>query len=148
MAMTDPRPATLAKAAELERFYQELNELYHDVARTCGLSDSAFDILYALMMHDGLTQKQLREGSFMTKQTVSSSVSRLIADGLVEIAGTGRGATVSLSAAGAALVQERLQPVLAAECRALERLSPVDQDELLRLRGAYRTALRAELSAL
>ena len=66
-------------------FYERANELYHDVARSLGLSDSAFDILYALYSEDGQRQSELCKTSMMPKQTLASSVRKLEEQGLVRV---------------------------------------------------------------
>ena len=78
----DDGPDAKDLLAQMDRFYLETDEIYRQGARKAGLSDSAFDILYSLMLNDGLTQKQLCERSFTAKQTVSSSVRRLAERGL------------------------------------------------------------------
>lgn len=63
-----------ARAAHANREYNNLyrlgNELYHNVAVRMGLSDSAFDILYALDgLGDGCLQKDVCTASGLSKQT-------------------------------------------------------------------------------
>lgn len=58
--------------------------IYHNIAKKRSLSDSAFDILYALYIEDGQRLSQLCKTSFLSKQTLSSSVKRLEEEGLCE----------------------------------------------------------------
>ena len=132
--------------AQLDRFYRELDEIYHEAARHAGLSDSAFDILYSLMLEDGLTQKQLGERGFTAKQTIGSAVRKLEGQGLVEPAGPGRrNAPVRLTDEGRALVEQRVRPAYHGEQRASEALSAPERAELARLLARYTASLRAEL---
>lgn len=78
-------PLTLQAVAAINELYRRTDELYHEVARSMGLPDCAFEIMYSLWEHDGLTQAQLCKTSFSTKQTVSSSIKRLCEEGLVEV---------------------------------------------------------------
>ena len=57
--------------------------IYHNIAKKRSLSDSAFDILYALYSEDGQRLSQLCKTSFLSKQTLSSSVKRLEEEGLL-----------------------------------------------------------------
>ena len=119
--------------AQMDRFYLETDEIYRQGARKAGLSDSAFGILYSLMLNDGLTQKQLCERSFTAKQTVSSSVRRLVERGLaLPEEGSERNAPIWLTAAG----------------RAVEALNASERATLARLLERYTTALRTEFGAL
>lgn len=132
--------------AQLDRFYRELDEIYHEASRAAGLSDSAFDILYSLMLEDGLTQKQLGERGFAPKQTVASAVRRLEDQGLIAPdAGCRRNAPLRLTEAGRAAVEERVRPAYHAERRAIERLAPAERAMLAQLLARYTTALRDEL---
>ena len=84
-APTPERTAETIRA--IDDFYRRADELYRQTAWRMGLPDCAFDILYALMEEDGLTQKQLCERGFSSKQTVHSSVKRLQAKGLIALRG-------------------------------------------------------------
>lgn len=85
---TAPTPERTAETIRaIDDFYRRADELYRQTAWRMGLADCAFDILYALMEEDGLTQKQLCERGFSSKQTVHSSVKRLQAKGLIALRG-------------------------------------------------------------
>lgn len=132
--------------AQLDRFYRELDEIYHEASRAAGLSDSAFDILYSLMLEDGLTQKQLGERGFTPKQTVASAVRRLEEQGLVTPdEGCRRNAPLRLTDAGRAVIEERVRPAYRAEHRAIERLTPAERATLAQLLARYTAALRDEI---
>ena len=62
----------------IDDFYRQADELYRQTAWRMGLPDCAFDIVYALVNEDGLTQKQLCELGFSSKQTVHSSIKRMV----------------------------------------------------------------------
>lgn len=58
--------------------YKESNEVYHRLARHCGLSDSAFWILYTLReAEEPVSQKQLCNELYLSKQTVNSALKNL-----------------------------------------------------------------------
>lgn len=145
-----PRDEALAPqtVAAINELYRRADELYHEVARRAGFADCAFEILYSLMMRDGLTQKQLCGTSYSTKQTVSSSIKRLREDGLVETRGEGRERTVHLTRAGKAAVRKRIRPVYEAECAAVEVFTPAKQKRLIAETARYLESLSAQLDAL
>lgn len=145
-AETDP--LTLQTVAAINELYRRTDELYHEVAKRAGFADCAFEILYSLMERDGLTQKQLCGTSFSTKQTVSSSIKRLQADGLVEVDGTGKGCIVRLTAAGRHAVEERIAPVLAAECAAVEVFAPQQKQHIIAAAKRFTDSLAAQFEAL
>ena len=77
-----------------------------------------FDIVYALVNEDGLTQKQLCELGFSSKQTVHSSIKRMVDKGVVELRGdTPRTQRVYLTGYGRKQYEARIQAVLAASMK-------------------------------
>ena len=97
---------------EFNRIYKEMNELYHEIARNLQLSDSAFDVLYALYVSgDGCLQRDVCAMSATSKQTVHSAV-------------------------------RQIRPVLAAECAVFAAMEPEQREMLLTLNRAYLTQLR------
>lgn len=138
---------SLQAVAAINELYRRTDELYHEVARGMGLADCAFEILYSLMEQDGLTQAQLCRTSFSTKQTVNSSLKRLGEQGLVETRGD-KGRTVHLTKAGSVFVREKVAPVLAAECAAVEVFSPSQQEHLIEAARRYTDVLAAGFEGL
>lgn len=143
-----------ARTKRANREYNNLfrlgDELYHHVAVGMGLSDSAFDILYALDdLGDGCLQKDVCAAAGMTKQTVKTSVHKLERAGVVELrVERGRGTHLHLTEAGRELVASRIRPVVEAEEAAFAAMSPEECEELLRLSRAYLELLRAQVEAL
>lgn len=142
------------RAARANREYNNLyrlsDELYHNVALKMGLSDSAFDILYALDdLGDGCLQKDVCMASGLSKQTVNSSVHQLVRAGVVELRTEGgRGTHLHLTKAGHALIARCIRPVVEAETAAFGMLTPEECAALLNLSRRYLNALRTEFDAL
>lgn len=126
------REDLISRAAyAMNAFYERANELYHDVARSLGLSDSAFDILYALYSEDGQRQSELCKTSMMPKQTLASSVRKLEEQGLVRVKNEGRKVSrVFLTTAGSECANKTIAPVMQAEVDAVTAL-PREVLELL-----------------
>lgn len=143
-----------ARAARANREYNTIyrlsSELYHHVAVKMGLSDSAFEILYALDdLGDGSLQKDVRVASGLSKQTVNSSVHQLARAGAIELrTDGGRSVRLYLTKEGRALVERCIRPVVQAEEAAFDTLAPEECTALLQLSRRYLDALRAELDAL
>ena len=137
----------LTSARDIDVLYRESDKLYYELARDCGLSETAYWIMYALEVSGGsVTQRQIA-GDF----SYNSALKTLEARGLVELApaeGDRRSKLVSLTAAGRAFADERIRPAIAAEDRAFTRLAPAERAELVRLVRAYADAIDAELTGL
>ena len=146
-AATPERTAETIRA--IDDFYRRADELYRQTAWRMGLADCAFDILYALVEEDGLTQKQLCERGFSSKQTVHSSIKRLVANDLVALRGdTPRTTGVYLTERGRAEYEGHIRAVLAAECEAVDIFSAEEQRQLTAAMERYITALDGKLAAL
>ena len=144
----DARTAQMNR--EYNRLYRLSNELYHNVAVKMGLSDSAFDILYALdNLGDGCLQKDVCTASGLTKQTVNTSVHKLEREGVVRLeTERGRGTHLYLTKVGRALVEERIQPIIAAEEAAFGQMDSDECEELLRLSRTYLEHFSSQVDVL
>ena len=147
-----PTPDQLTSAREIDVLYRESDKLYYELARDCGLSETAYWIIYALEVSGGsVTQRQIAGDFSYSKQTVNSALKTLEARGLVELARDAadrRAKLVSLTSAGRSFAAERIRPAIAAEDRAFTSLAPAERAELIRLVRAYAVAIDAELARL
>ena len=81
--MKEEYDALLDEMAKRDR---EFGSVYHKVAHSFGLSESAMWTLYFLGdPADRFTQQDLAEAMALPKQTVNSAVSKLTREGLVKL---------------------------------------------------------------
>ena len=114
---------------EFNRLYKELDDLYHNLA----------------LLGDGCLQRDICDLSYISKQTINSSIRRLEQDGYLYLQpGRGRDMHICLTPEGRRLVEEKAAPVAAMEERAFSGMPQEDQQALLRLTHAYLARLRAE----
>lgn len=146
-----PAPDALT-ARDIDVIYQETDRLYYELARGCGLSDSAYWILYDVLVDGGGTSlRRIGEDHCLSRQTVSSSVKSLEARGLVRLEyeeGSRRNKRVVLTDGGRAFCERLVEPAMQAEERAFRSLPEPDRREFVRLVRAYADAVDAELRAL
>lgn len=65
---------------EFDSLYKMIDDVYHEIALSMHLTDSAFLILYCLLeLGDGCSQKDICKLYSISKQTVNSSVKSLTA---------------------------------------------------------------------
>lgn len=135
---------------EFNKFDKEMNELYHGVASKMGISDSALSIFYILYdLGDGCLQKDICYEAFANKQTINSSIRKLMQDGYIYLKqGHGRDKHIFLTEAGKQFIEAYIIPVVQKENEAFTALSPKEQSELLRLSNLYMESLRLKLSEL
>ena len=138
----------LARLAEDERL---LDAAYRSVARSFGMPDCAMWVLYFLAIADDpLTQQGLCDLMMYPKQTVNSAVTKLKAQGLVELApasGMGHGKHVVLTKAGAEAAKDTVLRLRAAEERALASMGREAMARFSQLYRQFREAVQAELAS-
>lgn len=139
-----------AAHAAMDDFWREFNELYRDIAASFGLSESAWDILYAVHMAGdaGISQRGICEQMCLGKQTVNSSIHKLARDGYVSLERAGRSSVVRFTDAGRALSARVIEPVVEAEKAALADLGADDCARAIALMRRFADTLRARFSEI
>lgn len=138
---------------ELEMFnflYKEMDDMYHDIAIRLGLSDSAFNILYTICaLGDGCLQKDICNATYISKQTVNSSIKKLEQAHILTLtSGKGRDMHLHLTEAGKELVTEKIFPVIEMENRTFSELPSKERQLLLDLTEKYVRQLRKNTDGL
>lgn len=124
---------------EFDRISNSINEFYHEIALKQGLSDSAYDILQAiLILGEGCTQTEIYKYCYLNKQTVNSSVKKLKEDGLIDFTRrAGREIHIHFTKLGEQIVNEKILPIEQAESDVFEEMTKEEQKEILRLMNKY-----------
>ena len=124
--------------------YKEMCDLYHEIAQNMGLSDSAFDVLYAMCeLKDGCLQKDICDHSYLTKQTVHSAVRKLIGQEVLRTeSGKGRDMHLFLTEKGRALAERTVKPLMEQERTVFASMTPEEGQTLVRLTQKYVSLLR------
>lgn len=120
---------------EMNLLYREFDSFYHEVARSLGLSDSAFMILYCVCERgDGCQQRDICQDGCLSKQTVNSSIRKLVQDEILILeSGKGRDQHIILTERGRRFVTEKIFPVMQMESDALEEMKAEERQMLMQL---------------
>lgn len=142
----------LPTSRDIEVIYQETDRLYYKLARDCGLSETAYWILYDIVMSGGsASQQAIAQAHSMSRQTVNSALKSLERKGYVVISfaeGSRRSKAVTLTEAGQDFCNRRIVPGIEAERNAFNALPEADRVEFVRLGREYAAAVRAEVERL
>lgn len=132
---------------EFDRISNLIDEFYHEIALRQGLSDSAYEILQAiLVLGEGCTQTEIYKYCYLNKQTVNSSVKKLRENGWIDFTkGTGREICIHFTKAGEELVNEKILPVEQAESDVFEEMTKEEQKEIVRLMNKYLDNFKAKI---
>ena len=144
-------PGNIARAYEaLDSFWREQNQLYRDVAASFGISESAFNILYAIYLagEKGIAQRDICMQMCIGKQTVNSSIHKLEREGVVVLkSGLGRrGLLAHLTPVGLELAERTIIPMIEAELAALREFDDRELKLSLLLGRRYTDALRSHFA--
>ena len=131
---------------ELQRKEQDF--IYHNVAVKYGLSDTDMWVLYNVYAAtDAVTQQELCRQCFFAKQTVNTSITRLIKNGYVAletIPGTRNQKKILLTAAGMELAEKTVKHLIEAENRAYATLTFEELQTYLDMTTRLTVSLREE----
>lgn len=140
------------QSRQMDCLYNEIDRLYNGFARSCGLSECAYWVMYEIEVSSGSASLWgMAEAFSLSKQTLSSAVKSLEAKGLIELSfeeGSRKNKVASFTEAGRAFSRERIVPAIEAESRAFGSLEPEERERLVALVSRYARAIRRELDAL
>ena len=138
------------KQKEFNRLNKAISELYHDISLQMGISDSVFDIFYAIIaLGDGCCQKDICDYAFTSKQTIHSAIHKLEKEGFLCLkSGKGREMHIFLTSKGERFIEEKIAPVIVMENKTCSRMNEEELDTLLLLTKKYFDCLRAQAKEL
>lgn len=135
--------------AELNRITRRGNAAYSEIARSFGMSDSYFWILYTLRESgEALTQSQIVSFVQFPKQTINSALHSMLRDGLITLREGRRAKPICLTERGEALCVQTVDRVIALERAAFDALPETEQAEFLTLFARWTDHFIARLHPL
>ncbi|HIZ55631.1 MAG TPA: MarR family transcriptional regulator [Firmicutes bacterium] len=146
------KSSTIFVLTVFNQAHKKMNVLYHNYAKSIGLSDSAFWLLYSLYEHGApCTQKNLCEAWFYPPQTINTALKFLEGKGLISLAfvsGNKKNKRILFTKDGEELVQKKIAPLVRAEERSFERLNEDERENLLALTQKHIGLLEEELNQI
>lgn len=138
----------LPKQNDINQLNKAVAELYHDICVQLGISDSVFDIFYAIAaLGDGCCQRDICNYAFTSKQTIHSAIHKLEKEGFLRFkSGKGREMLIFLTPSGEQFMAEKIAPVIAMENTVLSQIPPEEIDQLIELTEKCLNSLRFQYS--
>lgn len=136
---------------ELGRLLKRFDEAYRKAAARMGLSDSAFEILLALCyLGEGCLQRDVCQYACISKQTVNSSVQKLVREGFVHLepADSGCGMRMFLTEEGRSMTERCVMPFARADFETFASLSDKARHAMLEAQSAYVDGIVAAFGAV
>ena len=119
-------------------------EIYRAVAKSFGLSDCAFWILYCIRQsEEKVTQKDICNFIYQPKQTVHSALKKMVEDGLIEVGDYNgkRHKYVTLTEKGEAFSQKTVDLVFEEEIAIFEDMDASEREIAMKLLAKYSDSL-------
>ena len=134
-----------ARLMRFNQIYKEMDILYHNYAKSLGLSDTAFWVLYCISEHNGsFTQRELcREWSF-APQTLNSALKDMENRGIIRldaVPGNKKNKLLHLTADGERMVADVILPLMQAEGESFSVLNEAECEQMLTFTERYADAL-------
>ena len=146
------KPSTNFVLAAFNQAHKKMNVLYHHYAKSVGLSDTAFWLLYSLYEYGGpCTQKDLCEAWFYAPQTINTALKALEEKGVISLAfvpGNRKNKQIFFTKDGGELVRDRIVPLVLAEERSFERLDEGEREKLLSITQKHIALLEEEIDQI
>lgn len=143
------------KADSLEEFnqlYKKMKEIYHLYAKSLGISDMAFWLLYSLHESSSIrTQRDFCATWHYPPQTVNSAIKNLEKQGLITLEyaeGSQKNKRIVLTKEGRAYMKKAISPLVAAERSVFQGLEKGELEALLGLTQKYIDLLDKEIAKL
>ncbi len=124
-------------------------EIYRGVAKSFGLSDCAFWVLYFIRQsEEKVTQKDICSFIYQPKQTVHSALKKMVEEGLIEIGDYNgkRHKYVTLTKKGEEFSRKTVDLVLAEEIAAFEDMDASERELAMKLLAKYSDSLSQRMS--
>ena len=146
MGKKEETPKTLKDFREAT---MELDNIYSMFPKSCGLSEAEYWSL--LLIYEGVvTQSQISERLFLSRQTLNSAFKQLRKKGLIRLEPyeeNQRAKQAFLTEAGKLFVEKSVMQMHRVEEQAWQQMSPEDQEALTALTRRFSGFIQQELKA-
>lgn len=139
---------TFSYLKQFNQIYKEMDIVYHEYAKRCGLSDMAYWILYSMAESDRcFTQRDFCREWFCAPQTVNSALKDLEKKHIIyleSVPGNKKNKWIKPTADGKRFMESTILPLLQNECDSFDALSPEERAAMLFATQKYVAALKSK----
>ncbi len=144
---------TIAKQlTAFNQAYMERDDLYHQYAKSYGLSDTAFWLLYSIYeREEPCTQREICANWFYAPQTVNTAFKGLEQQGwlqLLPVPGNRKNKIVALTEKGSEVCAQIIAPLIKAEQVSFQKLNDQERAALLTTTQKHVQLLKAETNRI
>lgn len=139
---------TLQYIKQIEQQQKKQEGIYHQAAVKCQLSDSAMWVLYVVSEEEGCTQQYICNQGFLAKQTINTTVTKLVNAGYVElkaISGMRHQKQIFITEKGKRLVENTVEKLKKAEVCAFGKFTEEELQQYLDMTTRLTDYLQEEI---
>lgn len=134
------------------QIHKKMNVIYHNHAKSLGLSDAAFWILYSVYEYGRpCTQRDLCQSWFYAPQTINSAIKAMQEQGYITlnlVPESKKNKQILFTEQGKAFVDANIVPLVQAEKRSFERLEHAERELLLEIAQKHIQILEEEINKI
>lgn len=134
----------LPQIIEFNKTEREIGAVYHTASIKMGISDSERDILYFLSQEPA-SQSDITYMTGMSKQTVHSSVQKMIKEGYLNPLTGAKKELLTLTPKGIDHINKTIDILIRAENKIFKKFSPEEQEYFITLNKKYLDMFKMEL---
>ena len=133
----------------LNKNYNELNGLYHDISMKLGLSDSESMVMYMLYdTQDPLTQSDIVKATGLSKQTLNSAIRKLEKGEIILLEKLNeKSKKIVMTDKGRIIIAQKIKPLVDMEDRVLDSWTEEDRLKYLELIEKFKEQFEKEVKA-
>lgn len=143
---------TFTHLKKYNQICKEIDIVYHNYAKSCGLSDMAYWILYSIAESDEyFTQRDFCNDWFFAPQTVNSALKDLEKKNIIfleTVPGNKKNKLIKLTENGKKFIEGNIIPLIKTECESFEALSKTECELMLSATKKYLSVLKNKVGAL
>lgn len=146
------KSAISALLNEFNQLHKEMDIIYHNYAKSYGLSDTGFWILYCVSENNGsLTQRELCSDWSLSPQTVNSALKSLESQGIITLEAVPdnkKNKLIKLSEMGLDIVNEVIIPLMQVESESFTALTDEECSQMLSTTKKHVSILNEKIGAI
>lgn len=134
---------------KLNKIYNELNGLYHDISMKLGLSDSESMVMYMLYdTKEPLTQSDIVKATGLSKQTLNSAIRKLEKGEIILLEKLNeKSKKIVMTDKGRIIIAQKIKPLVDMEDRVLDSWTEEDRLKYLELIEKFKEQFEKEVKA-
>ena len=133
----------------LNKNYNEINGLYHDISMKLGLSDSESMVMYMLYdMQEPLTQSDIVKATGLSKQTLHSAIRKLEKEEIITLEKLNeKSKKIVMTDKGQLLIEQKMRPLVDMEDRVLNSWTEEERLKYIELIEKFKRQFEKEVKA-